>query len=88
MASWSLLEAMSSGCCIISNESPMTSEFLGHKSNALMVDSTYIRKSIVEIKDFLSDETLINKTASNARSSALEFDFQNQLKHMRAFIGY
>ncbi|MDC3185812.1 glycosyltransferase [bacterium] len=88
VASWSLLEAMSSGCCIISNESPMTSEFLGHKTNALIVDSTYTNKSVDDINDYLSDEALINKTASNARSSALKFDFREQLKTIRAYIGY
>ena len=39
VASWSLLEAMSSGCCVISNISPMITEFFEHKSNALLIDS-------------------------------------------------
>lgn len=88
VASWSLLEAMSSGCCLVSNISQMTSEFLDQKSNALLVDSIQAEKSITDIKGFLSDQALVNKVASNARSSVLHLDFRQQLKLLRAFIGY
>ena len=88
IASWSLLEAMASGCCIVSNSTPMITEFLTHKSNALIVDSTKTDQSAREIVQYLKSENLIRTIASNARSSASEYDFRCQLKSLRDFIGY
>ena len=47
----------------------MTTEFLDHKSNALLVDSIQAQQSIDAIKSYLSNKTLINSVASNARTS-------------------
>ena len=88
IASWSLLEAMSSGCTLISNISPMTAEFLKHNDNALMVDSVNIEKSINDIKGFLSNKSLIDKVAQNARLSAINCDYRKQLQRLKDFIRY
>ena len=88
IASWSLFEAMSSGCCLVSNSTPMTSEFLSNTSNALMVDSTDQEKSALQIIDHFSNESLINALAVQARSSILRFDYRNQLKILKSFIGF
>ena len=79
---------MASGCCIVSNSTPMITEFLTHKSNALIVDSTKTDQSAREIVQYLKSENLIRTIASNARSSASEYDFRCQLKSLRDFIGY
>ena len=88
VASWSLLEAMSAGCCLISNPTPTTSEFLNHKTNAFMVNSINTDDSISQITHLLSNEPLINKMAQNARSSILKFDYRNQLKELKDFLCY
>ena len=88
VASWSLLEAMSSGCSIISNITPMTAEFLNHKRNALLVDSVDTNNSVNDIKGFFADKDLIVKMAANAREYALGFSYQKQLKALKSFIGY
>tara|TARA_B100000674_G_scaffold49872_1_gene34453 strand:+ start:3155 stop:4345 length:1191 start_codon:yes stop_codon:yes gene_type:complete len=88
VASWSLLEAMSSGCSIISNETPMTSEFLKHKKNAFLVDSTDVQKSVDDIKDHLNNQSSVDTMAANARAFSLNFDYRKQLKLLKSFIGY
>ncbi len=88
VASWSLLEAMASGCCLISNSTPMTSEFLSSERNALMVDCTNEDQSAAEIINYMSDHKLINNMAEEARTSVSKFDYTVQLKKLRAFVGY
>ena len=88
IASWSLFEAMSSGCCLVSNSTPMTSEFLGNSRNALMIDSVDQEQSALQIIDHFSNESLINAMAANARKSILQYDCRNQLKLLKSFIGF
>ena len=63
IASWSLLEAMSSGCCLVSNETPMTSEFLIHNSHSLMVNCIDNEQSAEELISYFSDQKLIRDIA-------------------------
>ena len=79
---------MSAGCCLVSNPTPTTSEFLGHKYNAFMVDSINTDESVRQTNQLLSDESLINQMARKARSSILKFDYRNQLKELKDFLGY
>ena len=88
VASWSLLEAMSAGCCLVSNPTPTTSEFLNHKTNAFMVNSINTDDSISQITHLLSNESLIHKMAQNARSSILKYDYRNQLQELKDFLCY
>ena len=79
---------MSSGCCLVSNMTPMTSEFLRHKQNSLTVNCIDNEKSANEIVNFFTDGHLINSLGKEARPSALNYDYRNQLKLMRGLIGY
>ena len=72
----------------MSNFTPMTSEFLSHKSNALMVDSVRTEESAEKVINFLSDEQLVQRTATNGRNSVVHLDYRNQLKKLKNFIGY
>ena len=91
VASWSLLEAMSSGCTIVSNPSPMTNEFLESNSNsigAFMTDCMDHKKSASQVLDLLNSPGSMKEISLDLRKRALKLDYELQLAKLKNFIGY
>ena len=90
VASWSLLEAMSSGAAIVSNPTPMTLEILDsefHGSPALLTDCLKHPESIENILDLLGDSVKLQEISSSARHRAEMFDFRSQSAKILSFVG-
>ena len=90
IASWSLLEAMSSGCSIVSNPLEMTKEFLsdplngseaGYYVNCLDYDS-----ASQDINNLLESPSRRKIIGENARYASLKFDYRDQLVKIFNFI--
>jgi len=70
--SWSLLEAMSSGCAIVGSATGPVMEAIQHEHNGLLVDF-FSHKDIAEyIHQLLTDRKLANKLGCQARKDALK----------------
>ena len=91
VASWSLLESMSSGCTLVSNPTPMTNEFLapcGVRSGALLHDCLDHDNAAEEIISLLENRKRMKNISEEMRSRALDYDFRTQLKQLRSYISY
>lgn len=91
IASWSLLEAMSSGCTIITNPLEMTKEFLSaplSKSDAgLYVDCLDYDRASNDINNLLDTPSKRIVLGQNARVRALDLDFRDQVGKIFDMIG-
>ena len=90
VASWSLLESMSSGCTLVSNFTPMTEEFLitHDKHAALMTDCLNHRESAISILNLINTPSKMRALSNNAREMSLLHDYNLHLDTLRQFIGY
>jgi glycosyltransferase involved in cell wall biosynthesis len=70
VASWSLREALSSGCVVIGSDTPTVSEFITHNENGLLV-SFFDPKGLAEtVLKVLEDAPLARRLRDNARRYA------------------
>ena len=91
VASWSLLESMSSGCTIVSNSTPMTDEFLSPSSNsvgAFITDCIDHKKSANQILDLINSPALMKQISLDLRNRALKYDYKMQLAKLKNLIQY
>ena len=78
--SLTVLEAMASGCAVISTNCGGTDEYIVDEENALFVpikDSISIEKKVLALS---SDENLINKLAKNGQITAKKYSYDNMYK--------
>ncbi|MCP9941956.1 glycosyltransferase [Cyanobium sp. ATX 6E8] len=73
VASWSLLEAMASGCCLIASNTEPVREFLD-PSSATLVDFRKEGWLMPVVAKLLADSALCGKLAKRATSTAKAFD--------------
>ena len=91
VASWSLLESMSSGCTVVSNPTPMTNEFLspfGEQQGALLHDCLDHGRAADQICNLLDNPTEMQRISVEMRQRSLEYDFRSMLKSIRSLINY
>lgn len=80
IASWSLLEAMSSGCCVVSNDVQMIRE-IGLDS-LFYVDCTDHLSSVSAIEEIISNAPLRNEFKLKARSRSRFYSHSQQLSRL------
>jgi glycosyltransferase involved in cell wall biosynthesis len=70
VASWSLREALASGCVVIGGDTPTVSEFIGHEKNGLLApffDTKGLAETVLRV---LEDERLARRLREGARRYA------------------
>ena len=71
--SWSLLEAMASGCAIVASSTSPVQEVLVHRKSALLVDFFDVSALVSSVSELLCDQSLRQHLASNAKAAAQPF---------------
>jgi glycosyltransferase involved in cell wall biosynthesis len=72
VASWSLREALATGCAVIANNTPTVSEFITHDHNGLLVSSFDPKGLADTVLRVLEDIPLARRLRDNARRYAEE----------------
>jgi len=70
--SWSLLEAMSSGCSIVSSDNAPVTEVIEHDVNGKLVPFFNADRLADEVMTLLEDRDLANRLSENARKTVLD----------------
>ncbi len=72
--SWSMLEAMALGACIVGSATPPVEEVIRHRRNGLLVDF-FSRRAIAEaVVSVLADPAAVAPLRAAARETALSYD--------------
>ncbi|WP_051249653.1 glycosyltransferase [Maridesulfovibrio zosterae] len=87
--SWSMLEAMSSGCLLVASDTAPVREVITHGENGFLVnfwDSKQLSKSVIKA---LNKQETFKKIRRNARQTILDkYDLSNLLvKHEQVLLG-
>ncbi len=69
--SWSLLEAMSSGCCVVASDTAPVREVIKNNYNGVLVDFYDIDKFVNTIDSLLNDSITSQKLKQKARNTIL-----------------
>ena len=69
--SWSLLEAMSSGCCVVASDTAPVREVIKNNDNGILVDFYDIDKFVYTIDSLLNDSISSQKLKQKARNTIL-----------------
>lgn len=82
--SWSLLEAMSVGCCVIGSKTPPVEEIISNNKNGFLVDFYNIDEISKKIEYALDNKQLLQNIRHNARQTIIEkYDLKKLLpKHL------
>lgn len=82
--SWSMLEAMSTGCCVIASKTPPVEEIITNNFNGYLVDFYNIPEIIKKVEYALDNKTEIKNIKNNARKTILNnYDLKKLLpKHI------
>jgi glycosyltransferase involved in cell wall biosynthesis len=70
--SWSMLEAMSSGCLVVGSKTPPVQEVIRHQDNGLLVDFFDVNEIANTVTDALSDPEAYRAVRERARRSIIE----------------
>ncbi|MBO5986153.1 MAG: glycosyltransferase, partial [Lachnospiraceae bacterium] len=70
--SWSVLQAMSTGCCLVASASPPVEEVIEDGVNGLLADYQSPQKIADRIEEALSDASLRGRLRLAARETILE----------------
>lgn len=70
--SWSLMEAMAAGCCVVSSATPPVEEVIGHRENGLLADFRSPKQIAERIEEALDDVELRRNLAKRARETIVE----------------
>lgn len=70
--SWSILEAMSTGCCIIASNTPPVLEVMKDNYNGLLVDFFDVNQLVEKIEYALDNKDKMQKIRENARKTILD----------------
>ncbi|BCM81778.1 glycosyltransferase [Methylobacterium indicum] len=74
--SWSMLEAMALGACIVGSATPPVEEVIRHRRNGLLVDF-FSRRAIAEaVVSVLADPAAVAPLRAAARETALSYDLE------------
>ncbi len=70
--SWSLLEAMSMGCCIVASDTKPLHEAIEHGTTGMLVDFFDVKGFADQVSDLLGNEAERLRLGTNARQFAVE----------------
>jgi glycosyltransferase involved in cell wall biosynthesis len=84
--SWSLLEAMAAGCCIVSSRTPPVEEVLGDGENALLVDFFDPAAQAAAIGCLLDDPQRRQRLGAAAQGAAQAYDAAIGLASWRGLL--
>lgn len=70
--SWSLLEAMSAGCCVIASDTAPLKEVMQHKFNGILTDFFDVDALVKNINDVLDNQDKYKLIRENAREFAVK----------------
>jgi glycosyltransferase involved in cell wall biosynthesis len=84
--SWSLLEAMATGCAIVASATPPVQEVLEHKRSALLIDFFDVEAQVNAIELLLDSPGLRLRLASAAQACAQAFSHQRGLDGWTALL--
>lgn len=85
--SWSMLEAMAAGCCVVSSATPPVEEVMIHNKNGLLADFRSPMQIAERIEEALSDADLRRRLANDARQTIIEkYELSKMLEKQMALI--
>lgn len=89
--SWSLLNAMSTGCCIVASNTKPIQEVITDNYNGLLYDFFDINQLVDKIEYALDNQDKVQEFRVNARQRVIDrYDIKNiiieQIKFLRSFI--
>ncbi len=89
--SWSILEAMSAGCCIVASNTSPVAEVMKDKYNGLLFDFFNVNQLVEKIEYALDNKEEMKTIRKNARETVLaNYNLQDmlkkQLEYMISFI--
>jgi glycosyltransferase involved in cell wall biosynthesis len=70
--SWSLMEAMSTGCCIVASNTPPVTEMIKDNYNGLLFDFFNVNQIVEKIEYALDNKKEMQKIRENARKTIVE----------------
>jgi len=70
--SWSALDAMSIGCCVIASDTQPVTEFMKDNYDALFVDFFNVNKLVEKIEYALDNQDKMQEIRSNARKTVVD----------------
>ena len=88
--SWSILEAMSCGCCIIGSQTAPVEEVIKDNENGLLVDFFDIEALVSKIEYTLDNQDKVSILRENARKTIVDnYDLKKMLpKHIEIIKNY
>lgn len=70
--SWSIMEAMSTGCCVVSSDTPPVQEVVEDHKNGLLADFRSAEEIAARIEEALDDAALRRRLGQAARNTIIE----------------
>lgn len=87
VASWSLLDAMAIGCCLVASDTPPVTEFMTDNYNGLLVDFFNVDQLVEKIVYALDNQDKVQVIRDNAVKTILDnYDFEDTLPKHIEFI--
>lgn len=85
--SWSILEAMSAGCCVVASNTEPVVEFIKNNDNGLLVDFFSIEHIVKKVLYALDNKKEVSTIRENARKTIQEnYDLKQMLKKQIEYI--
>jgi len=85
--SWSLLEAMSSGCCIVASDTSPVKEVMKDRVNGLLVDFFDVDEIVLKVNEILDNRDKYSMLSENARKTIVEnYDLKTLLSQQIKFV--
>lgn len=89
--SWSFIDAMSTGCCIVGSKTPPVMEFMEDDKNGLLVDFFNVGELVEKVQYALDNEEKMQEIRSNARQTiidkySLEVCLSEQIMYVFSFL--
>lgn len=87
VASWSLLDAMATGCCIVASDTPPVTEFITDNHNGLLVDFYDVDALVNKVEYAIDNKDKVQPIKDNAVKTILDnYDFKDTLPRHLDFI--
>lgn len=85
--SWSFLDAMSTGCCIVASKTAPVQEVMQDNYNGLLVDFFDVNKLVDKIEYAIDNQNKMSEIRENARKTILEkYDLVDTIAKQMKFI--
>ena len=84
--SWSLLEAMASGCCIVTSDTPPVREVLSHGESAVLVDFFSPEQQASAVNELLTSKQKRRSLSDAAREASKAYDSKKGLEAWMALM--